>query len=307
MNETSRPPGGPPHPQQRVASRLDKRARRSPSFYDFIDLEQEVERLAREAFAGALDDLRLEEPEGPRIGGRGSSLGIGGRPSANANSPLCTSTYASAPFAGTRNLAEWDAKPEVAAALAGRLGISPVEGEVSSWLVGKAEVRVRLWRDKRGLYVLRVVGGWPGGRQSLALHETFAAHLTHELKSRRPPELGLWKWRMLVEFGFVEPTRVELPQLPIGAPEQVMQAWPKVASFLAIRALSGRIESEGFALSAPWFAKWSGLPEPTVRTAKRWLTEQGILVRVGQAPGSFGRPTHLWSIVLSQSSEARGR
>jgi hypothetical protein len=87
MNETSRPPGGPPHPQQRVASRPDKRARRSPSFYDFIDLEQEVERLAREAFAGALDDLRLEEPEGPRIGGRGSSLGIGGRPSVNANSP----------------------------------------------------------------------------------------------------------------------------------------------------------------------------------------------------------------------------
>jgi hypothetical protein len=53
---------------------------------------------------------------------------------------------------------------------------------------------------------------------------------------------------------------------------------------------------EPFSFSAPWIARTYGCDELTIRNGKRWLDQQGWLVRAGTAPSVHSRPTQLWQI-----------
>src|SRR5439155_8807173 len=97
-------------------------------------------------------------------------------------------------------------------------------------------------------------------------------------RTRNGPELARWKTKLLGDFGFVEIPATSLPSLPADAPAAAVETWAVLARFLGERWLT-EPETEPFAFSAPWIAKRYVAPEPTVKPGKRWLEENGFLLR----------------------------
>jgi hypothetical protein len=188
-------------------------------------------------------------------------------------------------------LAYCDRLEDLARSLVRRLGI---DFETTSiWAIGGRELSVKLWRDLRGLYVLRVFEGWPG-REGLALAEAYAIATTGVLRSPRAAEMARWKLRMLVEFGFLNAARVELAPLPPNASPSEITTWRIVHELLSVRRLT-EPPGEPFTFSAPWVASAYGVELNVLRAGKLGLAKRGHLRKVGSVPSrGGGRPTDLW-------------
>ena len=197
------------------------------------------------------------------------------------------------------DLEGFDKEPEVAAAVCGLLGLLPGEGERSVLEVGEHRVLVALWLDRKGLFKLRVLDGWPSSprRKVLTLVEAFMAHTTGVLASRPSgPLMARWKLRMLVAIGRVRPATIALPSLPPTAPTEALETWNVVRGLLEVRRID---EPPGTAvpLVAPTLSRWSGRPEARLRRGKFWLEQHGYLVKARTEPSSYPeRPTQLWLI-----------
>jgi hypothetical protein len=195
------------------------------------------------------------------------------------------------------DLGRFDGDERFAAFVLERAGLRFVEDERQVWRIAGAELAVRCWHDDRGLYVLRVMAGWPEapGPAALSMAETFAAAVTGELGRLPVPSLVRWKRRALVEAGLIPaPRQPSLRPLPDDAPERAARTWAAVRHLLAIRRLT-EPPGTSFPFSVPWVAGWSGEPERVVLSGKRWLVRHGYLIHVGETPSRFGRPMHLYT------------
>jgi hypothetical protein len=179
------------------------------------------------------------------------------------------------------------------------IGISDREHDRSALTVGDTTLIVSLWFDFEGLWKVRVLGGWPGGkpRRALTLAETYAACITGELQSLKGPEHARFKVRLLIDLGRVEPYPVILADLPEDATTEAVLVWRALPPYLGVR---WRTEEPGspFPLSAAWFSKWNRreLSEWTIAQGKLWLDPNRYLLPVGEAPSRRGKPLQLWML-----------
>jgi hypothetical protein len=164
------------------------------------------------------------------------------------------------------------------------------------WRVGDTAVAVQWWLDANGYYVLLVLEGWqaPPAPKALKLAEVFAVGVTGEMRKLNGPEMGRYKLRALIESQIIaKPNPV--PLMPLVNPTPQAQAtWDAISELLALRRLT-EAPGEPLALSAPWLSKWSGVPEPVLRSGKLWLEKNGYIKRAGTGPGR-PRPLLYWRI-----------
>jgi hypothetical protein len=196
------------------------------------------------------------------------------------------------------DLTQFDREAELARDVARKIGISGEEHTQSILTVGEHRLVVTPWCDFDRLWKVRVLKGWrekskEEPRKVLTLAETYAIWVTQTLRSLSDAEHALFKLRMLVELGRVNPVAVQLAVLPAGAPPSAVALWSELASLLGIRWLTVSPDAP-FPLSVPWFSKWSCLSEATVREGKRWLSSHGFLNLAGDARSRRGKPTQLW-------------
>jgi hypothetical protein len=273
--------------------------------------DDEAERIAVEVFSTAAENGSLTDGDGqPAAGateGSGTEVPVEGSLSLKAHFPLRTSLHGSGSnslYGGESELAQWDRRFDVANALAGLLQLNAAENAPARCHVGGKELIVRLWKDERGLYVLRVDAGW-AGRRSLALAQAFAIHTAGRLIT--PPtkaSLVLWKLRMLVELGFLKASPVALLPLPSGALPSARRVWEELPYLLAIRALFSELPLQPFVLVSAWFDEWAGLPDGSTGTGREWLESSGLLKREGFLHGgeraAFPRDPITWSVELAE-------
>ena len=197
-------------------------------------------------------------------------------------------------------LTNLDRDDGLARGLARLIEISEDEHTRSIITVGKVKLVVTLWKDFDGMWKVRVLQGWPRKkgekpRTVVTLAEFYAAYVTGTPRTLAGPEHVRFKLRMLVDLGRIDPAPVQLAALPSDAPPAAVEVWQAVQSLLAIRWLDEPPGSP-FALSVPWFSKWSGLSESTAGRGKLWLAQNGYLLRAGDAPGQYGKRAYLWTI-----------
>jgi hypothetical protein len=190
------------------------------------------------------------------------------------------------------DLRVWYANDDFALAVAAVVGIERWTVR-TDWRIGGQDVSVSLERRDADLRCFFAVHGG-STRRTLALHEVYGATIMGEIRTLRGPEARRWKLRALVELGFKEAAPVDLIDLH-GAPPCAVEVWSAIARLLAIRWLEEQPGSP-FVLSAPWFSRWTGLPEATIRTGKTWLERHGHIERTGTCPGSFGKAAILWRL-----------
>lgn len=161
------------------------------------------------------------------------------------------------------------------------------------WSVGHVQIPVSVWLDPKGRFVLRLHEGWLP--ESLCLGELYAAAETGEIKRLRGLALAEWKRRALVAAGFARPNKISLAALPPEAPPSARETWAVVTQILADRA-DGECE---IALSAPTVARWWSSSEARIRNGKKWLRQNGYLLKVGERPSGYGKPTDIWRIRMA--------
>lgn len=147
-----------------------------------------------------------------------------------------------------------------------------------------------LWRDERGIWVMRCHHHRDPDRESFCLAEVYAAHVSGDreiwrwLKDGRrglpSPALAYWHRRMLVDFGLVDCPEIELAPLPPTASANARSFREGLALLLQVRALTEPAD-EPFPCTKGFMAGWTGLTKWQAERAKVYLLDHGILVKVG--------------------------
>ena len=163
----------------------------------------------------------------------------------------------------------------------------------------RAQLSVCLWREQRDYVILLVRAGWPAAApasRSLTLANILAIAVTGDVQRVSGPWLGIWKRVGLVLAGLVRPCPVRLPPLPLDASRAAARFWGFLPHYLGVRQPGAPLP-----LVAPRLQELSSAYGPridhgTIVDGKGWLARQGLLVHVGDAPGTFGNPTKLWRV-----------
>ena len=186
----------------------------------------------------------------------------------------------------------------VAKAVARLAGLPDEPGTPGDLALMDATLGLSIWREPDGSrWLFRVHDGWPThpARESLLSAEVFALVRRRECKlfGARSPLLARMRNLMLIETEAMSAPEVLLATLPDDTTPDERVTWDAIGRLLQVRALT-ETTGEPFAFSSPTMAWVLGVDESVLRRGKHALEQRGLLVRVGTAPGSFGRPTILW-------------
>lgn len=196
-------------------------------------------------------------------------------------------------------LQAFDDKPAFAEWVLARAGLNAVVGDRQTWQVGGRDLTVQLNIDRRYVYVLYLLAGWPPDlkpRRSLSLAEVYAVTLTGTVRIFNGPELSRFKAKALLDAGLVTAPALTFAPLPDGAPASAVETWELIRDVLEVRTLQDPATALPLPLVAPWLASWNGTAETRIVSGKKWLQRHGHITCVGEQPGRFGKPTKLWNV-----------
>jgi hypothetical protein len=130
----------------------------------------------------------------------------------------------------------------------------------------------------------------------------YAAAISGEPRRLRRPEYGLWKRRLLIHSGLVQPPDVALAVLPGGAGDQARQLWPSIALVIQARVLGGTPADDPLPLTRRFLRRWVPMGEGSVRTAMEELEALDYLIRAGIYRPKGGLPTILWQVRAGEAA-----
>jgi hypothetical protein len=201
---------------------------------------------------------------------------------------------------GSRShLLDFDGMPEFGRFVCEHAGLRCVVGEKQDWAVGAHRLRVEVALDRdRVIYVVWVRSGWPPKLKKrtapLILAEVYGIGITENVAYFNSPTLSYFKHRALLEAGLLDKPRVQLAELPDGAPASAVATWDLIGDLAVVRKASGQPLDET-PLSAPQLARWYGIGDWTIRAGKDWLERNGYITRNGLLPSQL-KPLVLWSL-----------
>jgi hypothetical protein len=186
---------------------------------------------------------------------------------------------------------------EVGLAIANRMGleINELEGGESKtrdfpsplpWRAGEDQKPSAAYLMKPGCELVLHDCGAGGGTYSLAQLAMALAYKKRHAKGECGPLLLLWRVRLLVEAGVLEPAPV--PGLP-HCPDDITWAQQKVYDgFRLLMACKGRVKEwagEPSVFAKEFVAAWCGVSAPTAHYAREELARRGVLHICGKHQG----------------------
>jgi hypothetical protein len=196
-------------------------------------------------------------------------------------------------------LAALDCDPAFARFVMERAGLAFRQDDEQALILGGCSFPVRLWLDRRKVYVLRPAGGaasFPDTtRRALKLGQFYASVIAGRMIFPTGPALARWKRRALLDWGAVPWPQIVLSPLPADSPSVVVTVWPGIGELLAVRRLT-EPEDRLVPLSWAFLAGWCGCDESDIRRALHWLEHNRLIRRAAHIASDYRNPTILWQI-----------
>ena len=172
------------------------------------------------------------------------------------------------------------------------LGSEPLVGaELAAW--DDDEALVRFVEERAGDLL-------PGEPEA----DRYAASVTGTPRKLSRPERGVWKRRLLIDAGLVEPPPVVLARLPEEACTATRELWPQIQLLVQARVLGGMPATDPFPLSRRFLRGWARMSERAVREAMEELEWLGYVERAGTYPARRGVPGLTWRVRLAGEEDA---
>lgn len=200
-------------------------------------------------------------------------------------------------------LAEIAASEDVTRLQAGCLGVLRdfiIDKGVLCPLPGHEERRpsAALHRDSKGEIVLHCFHLTGKPVEFLTLPEVYAARVTGKIRKLNERDTILWRVRLLIDSGVVEPPRVELRPLRPGALGSTRKAYDGLERLVACRTLLDGGTLRPFPLTQQFLVRWTGLSRESAAKAITYFCQKRIIREVGKTSKLFyGKPLTLFAPV----------